>query len=144
MTTTESAFQVVKYEARSPERLKDFFKLGRTDILFAAVQALGAGGENNLHSHNAMDGFWFVLEGRARFYTTNNELVAEVGKYEGVIVPRDTPYWFESSGDEPLHLLQVEAILPGVKEVRTDYEPIKESGKAYLGAAGTIRNASEA
>jgi mannose-6-phosphate isomerase-like protein (cupin superfamily) len=141
MTTTTERFQVVQYQPRTTEMLKEVVRLGKTDILFSAVQIIGEGGENNLHSHNAMDGLWFVLEGRARFYTTNNEVVAELGKYEGIVVPRETPYWFERIGGEQLQILQVEALLPNVKAVRTDYEPLKDSGKPYLNAeSGTIGN----
>ncbi|MBV9119334.1 MAG: hypothetical protein JOZ39_01405 [Chloroflexi bacterium] len=31
-----------------------------------------------------------------------------MGPLEGIMVPRNFKYWFESVGDEPVHLLQVE------------------------------------
>jgi mannose-6-phosphate isomerase-like protein (cupin superfamily) len=81
--------------------------LVRSDILFSAVQVIREGGENSLHSHSAMDGFWFVLQGRARFYGEGDKLIAEIGRHEGVFVPRNAPYWFESAGDEVLELMEV-------------------------------------
>ena len=45
--------------------------LARSDILFSAVQIIREGGENTLHSHAGMDGFWFVL------YTTSPPTRAE-------------------------------------------------------------------
>ncbi len=63
-----------------------------------------------MHKHTAMDGFWFVLRGRARFYGDNDVLVADLGEHEGIFVPRDTKYWFEAGDCEQLELLQVEAI----------------------------------
>ena len=78
--------------------------------MFCAVQVLRKGGENNLHSHAAMDGLWFVLSGKVRFYGKDHELIGEFGNHEGVFIPRDVPYWFESVGDERLDILQAESI----------------------------------
>jgi mannose-6-phosphate isomerase-like protein (cupin superfamily) len=83
--------------------------LARSDRAFLAVQVVREGGENNLHSHAHVDGFWFVLSGRARFYTTDDELLGEFGPLEGVLVPRGFPYWFESCGEDELEILQFEA-----------------------------------
>ena len=99
--------------------------LVRSDILFSAVQVIREGGENSLHSHAAMDGFWFVLRGRARFYGDGDKLIGDIGQHEGVFVPRNTPYWFESVGDELLELLQVEAIDKTVKNKLTRHAPKK-------------------
>ena len=90
-------------------RVKQVTNLCRTDIIKAAVQTVRGGGENNLHSHPRRDQIFFVLGGRLRFYTTDDEVVAEVGRHEGILVPRGYPYWFESVGDEVLELLQVAA-----------------------------------
>lgn len=60
--------------------------------------------------HTAMDGFWFVLSGRARFYSEGDALVADLGPHEGILVPAGAKYWFESGDCEQLELLQVEAI----------------------------------
>ena len=105
--------------------------LARTDRIFSAVQVLKSGGENNLHSHAHLDGFWFVLKGRARFYSDLTAVAAEIGEHEGVLVPRGVKYWFESAGDEPLHLLQVECsdiAMPTIEHVvadRTDFSAPK-------------------
>ena len=42
--------------------------LGKTDILKAQVQIVPVGGENDLHYHPGTDGFWWVIQGKARFY----------------------------------------------------------------------------
>ena len=65
--------------------------LARTDRVFAAVQNLLQGGENNLHHHKYQDGFWFVLSGRVRFYTVDDEVVGEFGRHQGVLLPRGYP-----------------------------------------------------
>jgi mannose-6-phosphate isomerase-like protein (cupin superfamily) len=103
--------------------------LARSDRAFFAVQLVAEGGENNLHSHAHVDGFWFVLKGRARFYTTGDEVIKEAGPLEGVLVPRGYPYWFESCGEEELEILQFEAsdeVLGKPNEDRTDFAPQKE------------------
>jgi mannose-6-phosphate isomerase-like protein (cupin superfamily) len=86
--------------------------LVKTDITVGNLQILNpGGGERQLHSHTAMDGFWMVLKGRIRFYGPEQDTVAaECGPLEGVFVPRNVPYWFEIIGDEQAHLLQVEAV----------------------------------
>jgi mannose-6-phosphate isomerase-like protein (cupin superfamily) len=99
-------FQYLRPELR---RGKAALPLVRTDLLLAMVQVAAEGGENNLHSHAHMDGFWFVLRGAARFYGEGDVVVAELGAHEGILIPRGFSYWFESAGDEPLELLQVEA-----------------------------------
>ena len=82
-----------------------------------------------MHSHPNMDGLWFVLSGRAKFYTTGDELIAELGSLESVLIPRDYPYWFESDGDEILEILQVEAFTtPGEDIQYTDHAPEIKAG----------------
>src|SRR5262245_13340501 len=98
-----------KHEPDHSDRRKHVQILCRSDRLFGAIQTIRQGGENNLHSHPNLDGLWFVLEGGARFYTTGDELVADLRTGEGVFVPRGYPYWFESVGDDALRLLHIEA-----------------------------------
>jgi mannose-6-phosphate isomerase-like protein (cupin superfamily) len=132
MASTVGEPQVFKYERPEAERGKTMVGLFRTDIAVGFVQVLKGGGENNLHAHHKMDGFWFVLGGRARFYTEGDRLIADLGPHEGVLIPRGYKYWFESVGDEPLELLQVESFaqrLVDNKEIladRTDYTPREE------------------
>ena len=112
--------------------------LVRSDILFSAVQVIREGGENSLHSHAAMDGFWFVLRGRARFYGAGDRLIAEIGQHEGVFVPRNVAYWFESVGDELLELLQVEAIDKTVKNTLTRHAPKKVTSMEVFEPEGRV------
>ncbi len=101
-------------------------RLAQTDILFANIQMIASGGDNNLHSHAGMDGLWFVLKGRARFYGPGqNDVIGDIGPRESVLIPRNFPYWFEKIGDEELEILQVEAIDRSVSNTRTDYGELK-------------------
>lgn len=83
-------------------------RLAETDLATIAVKRIREGGENTLHMHPNADGFWTVLRGRVRFYTTDDELIAELGAMEGIVIPRTFPYWFESADEtEDLEILQV-------------------------------------
>jgi len=105
--------QTFNLEAPEIESGRAIVHLPRTDSLFFALLVLKEGGENTLHSHPNLDGVWLVMEGRVRFYTEGDKLVAELGKNEGILIPRGYKYWFESVGKAPLHILQFESIIGG-------------------------------
>lgn len=106
---TDSEMTTFRYVQPEFESGKKVTILARTPYLLGGVQVVLKGGETNLHAHKHLDGFWMVLSGRARFYSDVDVVFAEIGKYEGVLIPRGVKYWFESASDEPLELLQVEA-----------------------------------
>lgn len=121
---------VFAYE--SPAELtkpKSIARLCRSDIIYSSVQILREGGENNLHAHSAQDGIWIVLKGRARFYGTDDRLLAELAPLQGVHIPRGFYYWFEKIGAEPLEILQVEAIDKTVVNKRLDATPQTDATK---------------
>jgi mannose-6-phosphate isomerase-like protein (cupin superfamily) len=127
--------QIFRYEQPDSQREKSIVPLCRTDILRADVQVVREGGENNLHSHTGNDGFWMVLAGRVRFYGEGDALLAELGRHEGIAIPRGFKYWFESASPEPLELLHVVAQAQTVKDERINYTPLK-SWQAQLGVGG--------
>ena len=105
----DTAIAKFEYVPPAATRAKTIVWLARTDRLFATIQVIARdGGETNLHSHAHLDGVWYVLDGRARFYSGETEMIAEMGPQEGILIPRGEKYWFESSGDVPLQILQVE------------------------------------
>jgi mannose-6-phosphate isomerase-like protein (cupin superfamily) len=110
--------RIFKYAKPQFDGGKRIVKLARTDRMLAHLQVVKEGGENNLHSHSHMDGFWMVLKGRARFYGEADALIGDLGPLEGILVPRGFPYWFESAGNEDLEILQVEAFDIAIKEDR--------------------------
>src|SRR5689334_18299597 len=102
--------QVFRYQTPDTRgRPRVIKRLGLADVLFAGVQVLQPGAGNVMHSHSGMDGLYFVLKGRIRFYGEGDVLLGEFGPHEGVVMPRDTPYWFEAAGDEEAEMLHVEA-----------------------------------
>lgn len=123
--------QVFKYERPNLTRGKGVVRLCNSDILNAHVQVLKEGGENNLHSHSATDQFYVVLAGRIRFYGEGDVVLAELGRHEGIFVPRGFKYWFESASDEPLEVLRGAATVAGEGSRRTDFTPQKEVTLAH-------------
>jgi mannose-6-phosphate isomerase-like protein (cupin superfamily) len=75
------------------------------------------------------------LSGHARFYGEGDVVLGDLGKHEGILLPRGTKYWFESVGSEPLELLQIEASdkpVPTREELmadRTDFTPPTRLGE---------------
>ena len=59
------------------------------------------------------------------FYGEDDAVLGEFGKHEGVMIPRNVKYWFESVGAEPLELLQVEARVAGQTADRIDHSERK-------------------
>ena len=116
--------QMFRYERPEVTTPKGIMKLAQTDLVKGAIQIVRRGGDNNLHSHAGADTFWMVLKGRARFYSSDEDVISEFGPYEGIVTPRGTPYWFESADEnEDLELLQVAAYEKGVKDIRTNHSP---------------------
>ncbi len=115
LTPTESMtpFKCVMPEFAKGKRV---IGLARTDRLWAGMQYVKEGGENNLHSHNYMDGVYFVVKGRVRFYGDNDVVLGEAGPNEGFVISRGFRYWFESCGDEALQLLLVQCFDRPMKE----------------------------
>lgn len=126
--------QTFKYEKPSEQsQAKGIVSLCQTDIIRGAVQVVREGGDNNLHSHTGMDGFWMVLKGRVRWYGPGDEVLGEFGVHEGIVMPRNSQYWFESCGEEELELLQVVAFDRSVKNARVDVDAQKfDVGSAQM------------
>lgn len=109
MSNATPTAKVFRYTKPEFERGKRAVRLARTDRMYANLQVVKTGGENELHSHEHLDGFWMVLKGRARFYGTGDVVIGDLGPNEGILIPRGFAYWFEREGDEDLEILQVEA-----------------------------------
>ncbi len=118
-------------------------EIGRGGNIRGDVQVVKEGGENNMHYHTDADSLWMVLKGRVKFYGVDDELLGEYGPHEGLITPAYSRYWFESSGDEELELLQIGAFSgPEVKSSgRTDCEDQRyqiHSAERYIDEGDTI------
>ena len=115
--------QVFRYQRPDLKgRPRAITRLFVSDLMCGLVQLIDKGGETTLHSHSGMDGLWMVISGRARFYGDGDEVIGEFGPLEGVYIPRDVKYWFESvNEDEPLQILQVEGFAKARENKYTSY-----------------------
>ena len=117
-----AGYQTFSY--KKPDNLrrgKGIVQLAQSPLIRGRVQIVQEGGENNLHSHTDMDGFWFVLAGKVKFYGPGDVLIGEYGKHEGILIPAGLEYWFESSDPtEALEILQMAGFEKGVKATRND------------------------
>jgi mannose-6-phosphate isomerase-like protein (cupin superfamily) len=83
--------------------------LAKTDLLAAHLKVYAAGGENAIHTHSQEDHMFVILAGEATFRLGEDEEIRVLRKYEGIMIPSGSYYWFLSSGDENLVLLRVGA-----------------------------------
>lgn len=86
---------------------------GRTDSVLAATDDLtirlkiyASGGENELHAHPSEDHSFMILQGSAKFFGPEDEEI-ELGKYEGIMLPRGNYYKFFATSEEPLVMIRV-------------------------------------
>jgi mannose-6-phosphate isomerase-like protein (cupin superfamily) len=117
MSEDAQLFEYVQPEFKTGKRA---VRLCKSNRMIAAIQVVKSGGETNLHAHPHMDGFWMVLSGRARFYNDKTTVVAELGRHQGIFIPKGYRYWFESASEEPLEIMQVEASDRDFGELKSD------------------------
>jgi mannose-6-phosphate isomerase-like protein (cupin superfamily) len=126
MAVSTPQAQVFSYQRPDVSRPKTIVRLCSGSVSMGIVQVVTKdGGETNLHSHGGMDSIYFVLKGRVRFYSSEKEVLAELGPHEGVLIPHDFKYWFENAGEEPLEVLQVAGFVPNKDpNSRTNFSPV--------------------
>lgn len=128
-------FKIAKIQPQMVSRGKKGYSLFRTDILGATVQVVTEGGETNLHAHAGSDATWLVLAGQATFYGEGDKVVARLGRNEMLLIPRGTPYWFESSSREPLVIMRFSARAQDTIDKRIDYTQRKEKPRDVIPGA---------
>jgi mannose-6-phosphate isomerase-like protein (cupin superfamily) len=116
------AFQAFRIAPELPEgRELAVEVLAGSDIERAIVHIIKEGGENDLHAHRGQDAMWLVLDGQITFFDERHEAVAVLNPRDGLFVPRGTPYYFTSTGQETAILLRVSAKATDVPNERWDY-----------------------
>jgi mannose-6-phosphate isomerase-like protein (cupin superfamily) len=136
--TDEDPIERFKHFQVKPQLLesgKSVRSLARSDVISCGVQVIAGGGETNLHAHKGNDAIWFVLQGAATFYTTKDRPVATVRKNEGLLIPREVPYWFESASEENLVVLRFGASVPSEGTGRIDYTASKVAEATWVDGA---------
>jgi mannose-6-phosphate isomerase-like protein (cupin superfamily) len=128
--------RVVRYETPELKRSRHVASFGRTDSMMVFMQILLKSGENSLHMHPNTDSFWWVVRGKAEFFTTDHELLAELGPEEGVMIPREYPYYFNAVSEEPLEILQIESFLRQGERLQTVHLEEDRVGEYELSQVG--------
>ena len=83
--------------------------VAHTDLLRLRLKVYASGGENVLHLHPNEDHSFIILQGEATFHIGTEDAINVLTKYQGVMLPRGTPYWFQSSAPENLVMLRAGA-----------------------------------
>lgn len=113
----ERKFQAFRF--REPElgpgKMRAVVRLATTDIFGVNIQVLNVGESEALHLHAAMDGLWVVFKGAASFVGEDG-VEHPLGPLDGIMVPRGVAYAFKQVGDEPLVILQAEAVMKSAKK----------------------------
>ena len=85
---------------------------GRTDTMLAATDELtlrlkiyASGGENELHAHPSEDHAFIILQGSARFFGPEGEML-ELSKHQGITLPAGNLYRFYATSEEPLVMIR--------------------------------------
>ena len=113
-----------------------------TDLMWAHVKVYAEGGENDLHAHPAEEHAFIVLDGKATF-VDGDGVKTEVGRNEGILLPKGAFYRFVNSGDSNLVMLRIGAgsnsRLPGKADERKgpDGKPLRNNPSQV--ALGRIR-----
>ena len=80
--------------------------MNKTEHLNLRIKVYAEGGENAMHFHNNEDHAFVVLQGQATFHTETDDNISVVNQWEGIMIPKGAPYYFQSSGDVNLVLLR--------------------------------------
>lgn len=91
-------------------------RLAKTDLISVLLHHWDSGGEVGLHHHTEGDATWVVVDGEVSFYGEDDEVLAKATRGQAVVVPRNTMYWFENSGKEPLNMFRISARVGGMGE----------------------------
>jgi mannose-6-phosphate isomerase-like protein (cupin superfamily) len=117
--------KVFKYARPEFDGVKKSMLMCSSDLMRVHVQVVKGGGENNLHTHTGEDAFWIVLSGAVKFYGEGDQVIAELKKTEGILIPRGFKYWFESASDEPLEIIRVAARDQNTENKRVNMAALK-------------------
>jgi len=130
--------RIIRYEKPETTRGRHVVSFGRTDSMMVFMQVLLRSGETSLHAHPNTDSFWWVVRGKVAFYTTDHELLAELEREQGVLLPRDYPYYFCAVGEDHLEILQIESFLRQGERLQTVHLEEDRIGGYEVTQSGTF------
>lgn len=102
-------------KAQLPRQGRTDTPMAATDRMWVVLKTYASDGENELHAHPNEDHVFLVLQGEADLYGPKGE-TRRVHKFDGILLPRGTFYWFKAVGDEPLVMARVGAVVDAAKD----------------------------
>jgi len=121
MATVMSAPQTFEMKDKIERNVHLF---ARTDTLSIMEHVWEVGsGEVELHTHHLSDAGWLVTKGEVTFFDENNEVIAKLGKDQGVFIPRGVKYSFANSGNEPLVMFRASSRVAPLQPGQLDRDP---------------------
>jgi quercetin dioxygenase-like cupin family protein len=106
-----SPFRLFSVRPEPLESGKRNTPLAHGDLLSLYLREFAEGGETFVHAHPE-DSIWLVLQGRAAFFAEDGRRIGEAGALDGIFVPRNAAYRFESTAPENLVVLRMSARPP--------------------------------
>ena len=116
--TTETPAQVFKIAPESVPEGRNVQRMVYTDNLTVLAHVWKKGGETALHSHHSSDASWVVLDGEATFYDEHDQVMGKLRHGDGIFIPHNVKYWFESTAEEPLVMVRAASKPAGVGDDR--------------------------
>lgn len=121
-----------------------FDPVATADNLWLSVKVYASGGENALHYHSVEDHAFVVLQGRATFHFGDGSS-CEALPFEGVMLPKGTPYRFEAGEEENLVLLRIGGAQRknlALRDLQPHGNPVELKGTTY-DADGSLKDARD-
>ena len=108
--TTQAAPTVEVFSLKTPLMAEGLINnvVAETDLMSVWVKVYASGGENYLHTHEAEDHVFIIMDGEATFQDPDGHKTT-LTKYQGILLQRGAFYKFTSSTEKPLVLLRVSA-----------------------------------
>ena len=75
--------------------------LAKTEHMTIGLNYYIPGRKNKLHTHPGEDHTFVVMDGQATFYNKDHQPTV-LNKGEGIMLPENHYYYFQSTGDKPL------------------------------------------
>src|ERR671910_2546017 len=82
--------------------------LAQTEHMTVGLNYYTLGRKNKLHTHPGEDHIFVVMDGQATFYNKDHDPTI-LNRGEGIMLPENHYYYFQSTGDRPLALFRVSA-----------------------------------
>ena len=109
-TKEEKAMEASTFKLKTPHITggRSHIPLAKTEHMTIGLNYYIPGRKNKLHTHPGEDHTFVVMDGQATFYNKDHQPTV-LNKGEGIMLPENHYYYFQSTGDKPLALFRVSA-----------------------------------